>query len=65
MTDKQQVENMTDRELVAAWNISQAGRRMGNVHRAEGLFEDELKRRGIPHEVGKRTEYKVEAFQLV
>ena len=55
MTNKQQIEGMNDRNLVTFWNISQAGRHFGNIHPVEDLISDELTRREIPHEVGKRT----------
>jgi hypothetical protein len=56
MTDQDQVESMTDRELVAFWNILQFSARFGNrdIYK-ETLVSMTLNERGIPHEIGKRT----------
>jgi phosphopentomutase len=57
MTDREQVESMTDRQLVAFWNVLQFDARFG--HRdiyKETLVSVTLSERGIPHEVGKLTE---------
>ena len=56
MTDREQVESMTDRQLVAFWNVLQFDARFG--HRdiyKETLVSMTLSEREIPHEIGKRT----------
>jgi hypothetical protein len=56
MTDQDQVESMTDRELVAFWNVLQFNARFGNrdIYK-ETLVSMTLSEREIPHEIGKRT----------
>jgi hypothetical protein len=52
-----ELNRMSNREVVAAWNVMQALRRTlnGGAHENESLVSAELSQRGIPHQVGKRT----------
>lgn len=53
---KNEIEAMSDKELVAFWNVLQFNRRMGNGEPDKAhAVSIELTRRKIPHEVGKRT----------
>tara|TARA_A200000159_G_scaffold36709_1_gene33091 strand:+ start:252 stop:440 length:189 start_codon:yes stop_codon:yes gene_type:complete len=55
MTHAEEVESMSDRELVAFWNILQFGRRLCNPEPdKEVLVSHELSTREIPHERNKR-----------
>jgi hypothetical protein len=56
MTDREQIESMTDRELVAFWNVLQFNARLGNRDIYKETFVSmTLNEREIPHEIGKRT----------
>ena len=55
-TDAEQVEAMTDCELVAFWNVLQFSARMGgrDIYK-ETLVSMTLTERGINHEISKLT----------
>jgi len=53
--DMEEIKNMTDLELASFWNIIQWSKRFGNNHHAEGMVKNELTRRGIKYEAGKRS----------
>lgn len=64
---KSKLQQMTDRELVAYWNIIQAGARMFQVgnqcQNHHSIVSEILTERKIPHQMGKRTEYVVKEFK--
>ena len=55
-TALQQIRSMTNRELVAFWNVLQFSARMGNRDTfKESLVSLVMEERELPHELGKRT----------
>ena len=55
-TPLEQVKAMSNRELVAFWNVLQFSARMGNRDtEKESLVSRVMGERNIPHEIGKKT----------